>query len=327
MKRRAFIAGLGSMGATWPMAVSAQQESKPVIGSLFSGSPEAFSILADGFYKGLKEGGYTDGQNVMIEYRWGYGRYDDLPNLAAQLVERRVNVIVATGGEPSAAAAKAATSTIPIVFGIGGDPVKAGLVTDLNRPGGNATGISLLTPGLERKRVELLHEVVPGATVIAALVNPTNPLLQMQIAEVEEAARIIGTSALIVRTSDEAGLGAAFAIIHQRQCQALVVTVDPFFLEIRKQIAALAARMELPTIYGYREFALAGGLMSYGSSPTDATRTIGRYTARILGGAKPAEVPVWQAVKIDLVLNFKTAKSLGITFPLSLLGRADEVIE
>ena len=327
MRRRAFIAGLGAAGA-WPLIGRAQQGSTPpIIGSLFSGSPEAFSILADGFYKGLKETGYTDGQNVRMEYRWGYGRYSELPSLAAQLVERRVKVIVATGGEPSALAAKAATSTIPIVFGIGGDPVKAGLVSDLHRPGGNATGISLLTPGLERKRVELLHQIVPRAALIAALVNPRNPLLEMQIAEVQEAARIIGTSALIVRTSDEAGLDAAFAIINQRRCEGLVVTVDPFFLEITKQIAALAARLELPTIYGYREFALAGRLMSCGSSPSDATSTIGRYTGRVLSGANPAELPVWQAVKVDLVLNLKTAKSLGITFPISLLGRADEVIE
>jgi putative tryptophan/tyrosine transport system substrate-binding protein len=326
MRRRAFIAGLGG-AAAWPVMARGQQAAMPVIGSLFSGSPEAFSILANGFYKGLKEAGYTDGQNVRIEYRWGYGRYSELPTLAAQLVERRVRVIVATGGEPSALAAKAATSTIPIVFGIGGDPVKAGLVTDINRPGGNATGISLLTPSLERKRVELLHEIVPRATLIAALVNPRNPLLEMQTAEVEEAARITGTSVLIVKTSDEAGLDAAFAIIHQRRCDGLVVTVDPFFLEISKQIATLAARLELPTIYGYREFALAGGLMSYGSSPTDATSTIGRYTGRVLSGANPAELPVWQAVKVDLVLNLKTAKSLGITCPSSgLTGRIGMIV-
>ena len=326
MKRRDFIAVLGSVAA-WPVVARAQQPAMPTIGSLFSGSPEAFAHLAKGFQSGLKEAGYVDGQNVTIEYRWALGRFDRLPTLAAELVDRRVAVIVASGGEPSALAAKAATSTIPVVFGIGGDPVKVGLVASLSRPGGNATGVSLLTPGLDQKRLELLHEIVPKAAMIAALVNPKNQLAAAQVSEIQEAARTIGIQVLVVNASNETELEDSFAAIAQKRINALVVTVDPFFFDRGSQLAALAARYAVPAIYGFREFAAAGGLVSYGSSPTDAMSTVGRYTGKILGGASPADVPVWQAVKIDLVLNLKTAKALDLTFPLALLGRADEVIE
>jgi putative ABC transport system substrate-binding protein len=310
----------------WPVVARAQKP-MPVIGSLYSGSPEAFAGMAPGFYNGLKEAGYVEGQNLTIEYRWAQGQFDRLPALAAELVERRVAVIVAVGGEPSALAAKAATSTIPIVFGIGGDPVKVGLVASISRPGGNATGVSLLTPGLERKRIELLHEIVPKVALIAALINPNHQLAGMQANEIQEAARIIGSQLLILNASNEAELEEGFAALAQKSTEALVVTVDPFFVDRRYQLAELAARFAVPTIYGIREFATAGGLVSYGSSPTDALGVVGRYTGKILGGANPADLPVWQAVKIDLVLNLKTAKTLGLTFPNTLLGRADEVIE
>jgi putative tryptophan/tyrosine transport system substrate-binding protein len=326
MKRRAFIAAL-SGAAAWPLVARGQQPKMPVVGSLYSGTPETWEFFAPSFRQGLKDGGYIEGQNVVIEYRWGRGEYDRLPALAADLAERRVDVITANGGEPAALAAKAATSTIPIVFGIGGDPVKLGLVSSLNRPGGNATGISLLTPGLDRKRIELLHELLPTASVIAALVNPKNQLAEMQANEIQEAARITGNRLLVLNASSDKELEAAFNVLHGASADALVVTADPFFLDMRSQLAALAARYGVPAVYGFREFAKAGGLLSYGSSPADGLSTIGRYTARILGGAHPADLPVWQAVKIELVLNLKTAKTLGLTFPLSLLGRADEVIE
>jgi putative ABC transport system substrate-binding protein len=229
MKRREFIAALGG-AAAWPLVASAQQSGMPVIGSPYSGTPETFSSFATEFYKGLKEGGYIEGQNVIIEYRWGLGQFERLPALAADLVDRRVAVIAANGGEPAAMAAKAATSTIPIVFGIGGDPVKLGLVASLNRPGGNATGISLLTPGLERKRIELLHELLPKVTLIAALVNPKNQLAEMQTDELQEAARAVDNRLLILNASSETELEAAFTTLSQQSADALVVTVDPFLL-------------------------------------------------------------------------------------------------
>jgi ABC-type uncharacterized transport system substrate-binding protein len=326
MRRREFIAALGG-AAVWPLAARAQQPAMPVIGSLYSGSPETFSFFATEFYKGLKGGGYIEGRNVAIEYRWGLGQFERLPALAADLVDRRVAVIAANGGEPAAMAAKAATSTIPIVFGIGGDPVKLGLVASLNRPGGNATGISLLTPGLERKRIELLHELLPKATLIAALVNPKNQLAEMQTDELQEAARAVGNRLLVLNASSETELEAAFTALSQQSADALVVTVDPFLLDRRSQLAALAARFAIPAVYGFREFARAGGLLSYGSSPADALNTVGRYVARILGGTPPADLPVWQAVKIELVINLTSAKALGLEFPPMLLARADEVIE
>jgi len=283
--------------------------------------------LSSKFYVGLKEGGYIDGQNVTIEYRWADGQFDRLPTLAADLVNRKVAVILATGGEPAALAAKAATSTIPIVFGIGGDPVKIGLVASLNRPGGNATGVSLLTPGLERKRLELLRELLPKGALIAALVNPKNPLANTQVAEIEEAARIIDTPVTILHATNPTELNSAFETLHQQQVEGLAITQDPFFFDQRIQLAELAARSRIPAVYGFPEYVKTGGLLSYGSSPADAVTTLGRYVSRILAGTPPADLPVWQAVKIELVLNIKAAKELGLTFPTPLLARADEVIE
>jgi putative ABC transport system substrate-binding protein len=299
----------------------------PVIGSLYSGSRDAFELWAPKFHIGLREGGYIDGQNVAIEYRWADGQFDRLPTLAADLVNRKVAVILATGGEPAALAAKAATSSIPIVFGIGGDPVRIGLVESFNQPGGNATGVSLLTPGLERKRLELLRELMPKAELIAALVNTRNPLANTQVAEIEEAARTVDIPVTVLRAADPIELNSAFATLHQRKAQGLLITQDPFFFDRRTQLAELAARFRVPAVYGFSEYARAGGLLSYGSSPADAQNTVGRYVARILAGTRPADLPVWQAVKIELVLNIKAANELGLTFPTSLLARADEVIE
>jgi putative tryptophan/tyrosine transport system substrate-binding protein len=326
MRRRAFLGVLGG-AAAWPFSARAQQTARPVIGSLFSASQEAFAPLAVGFLRGLKEAGFVDGENVTIEYRWGLGQYEKLSMLAAELVGRRVAVIVTTGGEPAALAAKAATSTIPIVFGVGGDPVTLGLVASLNRPGGNATGISLLTPGLERKRLELLHEVTPKAATFAGLVNPNNQLAKNQIEELQGAARIIGKQILILNASDDSELETAFTSLVQRRVDALVVTVDPFFYSRRDQLAAMTARVAVPAIFGFREFAAAGGLLSYGTSPLHIMRLMGTYTGRILKGENPADLPVQQAVEVELLLNLKAAKGLGLTFPLTLLGRADAVIE
>jgi putative ABC transport system substrate-binding protein len=325
MKRREVFGVLGG-AAAWPVVARAQQ-SMPVIGSLFTASPQAFAPLAAEFAHGLKETGFVEGQNLMIEYRWGLGQYDQLPMMANELVQRGVAVIVATGGEPAALAAKAATSTIPIVFGIGGDPVKLGLVASLSRPGGNATGISLLTPGLERKRLELLLELAPKATSIAVLVNPKNQLASNQVEELSEAAHIVKREVLVLNASDERELENTFASLSQRRVDALVVTADPFFYGRREQLAGLAARVAIPTIFAFREFVTAGGLMSYGTSPVYILRGIGNYTGRILKGEKPTELPVQQAVEVELLLNLKVAKALGLTFPVTLLGRADEVIE
>jgi putative ABC transport system substrate-binding protein len=325
VKRRTFIAGLGA--AAWPVVARAQQLTVPVIGSLFSGSREAFELWAPKFYLGLKEGGYVDGKNVRTEYRWADGHFDRLRNLAADLVNHKVAVILATGGEPAALAAKGATSTIPIVFGIGGDPVEVGLVASLNRPGGNATGVSLLTPGLDRKRFELLHELLPKGALIAALVNPKNPLANTQTTEIKEAARIIDTPVAILHAANPTELKSAFEALHQQRAEGLVITQDPFFFDQRVPLAELAARSRIPAVYGFLEYVRAGGLLSYGSSPADAQATLGRYVARILAGTHPADLPVWQAVKIELVLNINAAKELGLTFPTALLARADKVIE
>jgi putative tryptophan/tyrosine transport system substrate-binding protein len=323
MRRREFFPLLVGTAA-WPLVARAQS---PVIGSLFSGTPEAFAAGTDAFRSGLKEEGYVEGANLKIEYRWGLGQYDKLPALAADLVERQVAVIVTSGGEPAALAAKAATSTIPIVFGIGGDPVKLGLVTSINRPGGNATGASLLTPGLERKRVEVISQLKPDATTIAVLVNPSNPLAELQIDEVEQAAQALGRRILSMKANRDEDIDAAFTALSQQKISALVVTADPFFYSRRPQLAALSARSAVVAIFPFREFAIDGGLMSYGTSPLDIWRGTGNYTGRILNGAKPADLPVQQATRIELVLNLKTAKTLGVSFPVTLLGRADEVIE
>jgi putative ABC transport system substrate-binding protein len=326
MRRREFILALGGAAAAWPLAARGQQ-AVPVVGFLNSASPDAFAPYVGGFLQGLRDGGYIDGQNVKVEYRWAYGQYDRLPQLAAELVGQQVAVIVASGGEPSVMAAKAATSRTPIVFGIGGDPVKLGLVASLNRPGGNITGVSLLTSSLEAKRVGLLGELVPKAAVIGALINPNYAQAQAQEAEVQEAARTIGRQIVLVHASSEADFDPAFATFKQQKAHALVVAADPFFNSRRNVLVELAARDRLPAVYEFREFAAAGGLMSYGTSLVGAYRQYGVYAAQILKGARPADLPVLQPTTFELVINLKTARALPLDVPPMLLARADEVIE
>jgi putative ABC transport system substrate-binding protein len=325
MKRREFIALLGGAAATWPLAAHAQQPALPVIGFMASWAYNENLENLVALRRGLSEIGYIEGQNVTIEYRWADGQYDRLSALATDLVRRRVNVIVAAGG--SGLAAKAATTTIPIVSMIGGDPVTSGFVASLNRPEANLTGVALFAYSLGPKRLELLRELVPSAKVIAVLVNPTNADAQPDRQAVEASARAVGQQIFILNASTERDFDSAFAAMVQQRAGALLVMADPIFNSRREQLIALAARHAMPTIYEWREFAMAGGLMSYGSSITDAYRQVGIYTGKMLKGAKPAELPVMQAVKVELVLNLKTATTLGLTFPLTLLGRADEVVE
>jgi putative tryptophan/tyrosine transport system substrate-binding protein len=327
MRRREFITLLGGAAVGWPLAARAQQTTMPVIGFLNGASPGEWTRFLTAFRGGLRESGFTEGQNVAIEFRWAEGRYDRLPALAADLVNRRVAVLVATAGTTTAVAAKAATSTIPTVFSTGGDPVKEGLVASISRPGGNRTGVSVLTTALAPKRLEILREVVPKASVIGVLLNPNNASTQPQLEDVEKAARVIDQQVRILRASSERDFEPAFATMAQTRIGALIVGADPFFGSRRDQLVALAARNRIPAIYEWREFAEAGGLMSYGSDLADGYRQVGIYTGRILRGDKPADLPVVQSTKIEFVLNLKTARSLGLTISLPLLGRADEVIE
>jgi putative ABC transport system substrate-binding protein len=289
-------------------------------------SPEDTGPVLQAFLKGLREGGFQNGQNVVIEYRWARGDYSRLPAFAAELVQRRVNVLVGTGGEASAVAAKQATSTIPIVF-VTGDPVKARLVESLNRPGGNATGSYVVTSEMEQKRLSLLHELTPGVPLIGALLNPNFPDAARQLLELEEAARTIGQRLLVAKASNDDELNAAFALLLQQRIGALLVAADAYFDTRRDRIVAFAAQNHLPAVYHFREYAFAGGLVSYGPSITDAYRQAGNYTGRILKGEKPTDLPVVQTTKFDFVVNMKTAKALGLTVPFGLLNAADEVIE
>jgi putative tryptophan/tyrosine transport system substrate-binding protein len=324
MKRREFVTLLGG-AAAWPFAAHAQQPAMPTVGYLSNRSPDYERFLLAEFQRGLAEAGYTEGRNVLVEYRWTNGQYADLPAVAADLVQRRMTVIVATG--PAAAVAKAATTTIPIVFQIGIDPVAAGLVASLNRPGGNVTGVTTMSTELGPKRLELLRELLPTGSDIALLVNPAAPTTQAQSQELQAAARKLGLQLHILNASTERDLDAVFESLVQLHVGGLVIGVDPLFSDKTERLATLALRRGVPSIHSIREFAAAGGLMAYGSSNTDNYRLAGVYTGRILKGEKPADLPVQQATKLELILNLKTAKALGLTVPLSLLARADEVIE
>jgi ABC-type uncharacterized transport system substrate-binding protein len=327
MKRREFITLLGSAAAAWPLAARAQQPAMPVVGILGSVSPGPYARFIEAIKQGLREAGYVEGRNVAIEYRWADGQYDRLPQLATELVDRGVVVIILVGGGPTTAAATAATATIPIVFNTGEDPVKTGAVAALNRPGGNATGVSLLTVAMEAKRLQLLHELVPTAAVVAIIVNPNNPQADQQLQELQAAARTLGVQVEAFKAGTPNEIDTAFANVVQRRAGALHMAGDAFFNTRREQFIVLSARHALPTVFTLREFPAAGGLMSYGPSLADAYRQQGIYAGRILKGEKPAEMPVQQAVKVELVINLQTAKTLGLSIPLPLLGRADEVIE
>jgi putative tryptophan/tyrosine transport system substrate-binding protein len=325
MKRRDFIAGLGGAVA-WPMVAQAQQPAMPVIGFLNSGSPDGYAILKGAFLRGLKDIGYIEGQNVAIEYRWAEGQYDRLPAQAADLVGRRVTVIAATS-TPAILVASKATTTIPIVFTSGDDPVRLGLVASLARPGGNVTGAVHLEVELTPKRLELLHELAPAARVIAILVNPTNRNAESQSRDLQMAARALGLQAHVLHARSERDFDPVFANLLELKAGALAIGSDPVFTNRNEQLAALTVRHSVPAVYEWREFAAAGGLMSYGGSIADSYRLAGVYTGRILKGEKPADLPVQQSTKIELVVNLKTAKAIGITIPQTLLARADEVIE
>jgi putative ABC transport system substrate-binding protein len=326
MRRREFIAGLGS-AAAWPLSALGQQRPLPLIGFLNSRSEDGTKHLVAAFHEGLSEYGFVDGQTVAMEYRWGLGQYDRLPVLAAELVRRRVAVLAAAGAEPAALAAKAATSTIPIVFAVAGDAVQLGLVASYNRPGANVTGISGVTAMLEPKRLGLLHELVPRATSLGVLLNPTFPQAAQQMGAVQEAARRIGRLIQVAEASVDNEIDTAFESMTQSHIGALLVAADPFYDTRRDKIVALAARYALPTMYQFREYVTAGGMMSYGPDLSGVYRQVGEYTGRILKGEKPTDLPVIQPIKFELVINLNTAKALGLTIPETLLATADEVIQ
>jgi len=325
--RRQFITLLGGAAVAWPLAARAQQPAMPVIGFLNAQSQEYLTHVVAAFRQGLNEMGYAEGRNVAIEYRWADGQGDRLPALAADLVQRQVAVIASTGGDPAALAVKRATSTIPIVFTMGGDPVTLGLVASLNRPGGNITGITQIAVLLDPKRLEVLHELMPGIAVVAVLRNPNNANAYAQVPALEAAARTIGIELRFVTASSEREIDTAFATLAEMRIGALMVASDPFFNGRRQQIVALATRLAVPAIFHQREFALDGGLMSYGTSVADMYRLAAIYTGRILKGEKPADLPIQQSTKVEFVVNLNTARMLGVSFPLPLIGRADEVIE
>jgi ABC-type uncharacterized transport system substrate-binding protein len=326
IKKRQFITLLGGAAAAWPLAAHAQQ-AMPVIGFLSSRSPHEAAYVVAAFHRGLREGGYSEGENVGIEYRWAEGQYDRLPALAADLVRRRVAVIASTGGIGAAIAAKQATSTIPIVFTAGDDPIKHGVVASLNRPGGNVTGIYNFISAIEAKRFGLLRETVPTAASIAVLLNPSYPGFDLQSRDLQGAARAVGQEINVLNASSEADIHAAFRAVARLPAAALLVGADPFFNGRREQLVTLAAHYNVPTMYELREYAVAGGLLSYGTNLTDAYRQVGNYAARVLKGDKPADLPVVQSSKFELVINLKTAKALHLTIPAGVLAIADEVIE
>ena len=327
MQRRKFITILGGAAAAWPLAARAQQTLLPVIAFLSTVSPNVFALRLRAFHQGLKEAGYVEGQNVEIEYRWAEEQSNRLPVLAAELVQRRVALITA-GGTPSALAAKGATATIPIVFEVAVDPVELGLVASLKLPGGNITGVTNLNVETGPKKLELLHELMPTATIIAVLVDPTSRSLAEQFLRgLQAAAPTLGMQLHVLNASTERDLDAAFATLAQLRAAALVIGPNLFFIAHVEQLAALALRHAVPAIFQYRPFVAAGGLMSYGANETDNYRLVGIYAGRILKGEKPADLPVVQSAKVELIVNLKTAKALGLNIPNTLIGRADEVIE
>ena len=327
MHRRQFVTLIGGAAAGWSLTARAQQAAVPVVGYLDPGTPEQSANVVAAFRDGLSETGYVEGRNVAIEYRWAEGQYDRLPALAADLVHRQVALIAATNGIPAARAAKTATTTIPVAFFVGVDPVAYGLVASLNRPGGNLTGVTGLGTELGPKRLELLHELLPTTTVVAALINPTNAAAETQSRELRAAAKSLGLQLHVLHPTAESDLATAFSALVRLGGRGLVIGADGLMNNRSAQIAALALHHSVLTIYQYREFAQFGGLMSYGGSVTEAYRTVGVYAGRMLKGEKPAELPVQQTTKVELVINLKTAKALGIEVPPGLLARADEVIE
>jgi putative ABC transport system substrate-binding protein len=325
MKRREFVTLLGGAVATWPFVARAQA-ALPVVGFLNSGSPDGYAPMVAGFRQGLKETGYVEGQNLAVEYRWARGQYDEVPSIAADLIRRQVSVIVAN--TPGVLAVKAATSTIPIVFTTSSDPIQIGLVPSLNRPGGNVTGLTQLHVEVMPKRLQLAHELVPTATMIGALVNPSQPPLAETITkELQTAARTLGVMLHVLHASTESDFDTVFATLVRQRTGALVISTDAFFVSRAEQLATLAVRYAVPAIYQDRLFAASGGLLSYGGSTPDSYRLAGVYTGRILKGEKPADLPVQQSTKVELIVNLKTAKTLGLTVPPTLLAQADEVIE
>jgi putative tryptophan/tyrosine transport system substrate-binding protein len=327
MKRREFITLLGGVAAAWPLAGRAQQSSMPVVGFLSTRTPNESAHVVAAFRRGLADNGYVEGQNVAVEYRWALGLYDRLPGLAAELARLRVAVLAATGGDPAALAAKAATATIPVVATFSADPVARGLVASLSRPGGNVTGVNNLTSTLEAKRFGLLRELVPQATTIGVVLNPTWPLAVSQLRDMQEAAHFIGVQIHILHASSDLEIDTAFESASQQSIPALVVAGDAFLNTRRDRIAALATRHAVPAMYSFRDYAVAGGLMSYGIDLPDVYRQVGIQAGRILKGASPADLPVVQPTKFEFVINLKAAKTLGLNFPPGLLAIADEVIE
>jgi putative ABC transport system substrate-binding protein len=331
VNRREFIALVGGASTLLAAKVNrarGQQPAVPVIGVLSAEWPDRFTDRLRAFHGGLRETGYVDGRNLAIEYRWAEGRNDRLPVLAAELVRRQVSVIVTAGSTPAALAARAATTTIPIVFYLGADPVDAGLVTSLSRPGGNVTGVVTLNVEVAPKRLELLHELVPTARIIAALINPTNPVLAETLTrDLQTAAHTLGVQLHILHASSEREFNTVFASLAQLRAEGLVIGADALFNSRSEHLAALTIQHAVPAIYQFREFVSGGGLMSYGTTVADTYRPLGIYTGRILKGEKPAELAVQQATRVELIINMKTAKALGVTVPLPLIGRADEVIE